>query len=58
MAALTAVIAGLAARGSGAEEPPPRRSLWSRPADRMRRPLHEVAGFRGQGAWRASFLPR
>lgn len=57
LAALTAVIAGLAA-GGGATEPPRRRSLWAQHGDRNRRPLHEVAGFRGPGAWRASFLPR
>jgi Acyl-CoA carboxylase epsilon subunit len=57
LAALTAVVAGLAAAGGGEEEQP-RRSLWSDHSDRMRRPMHEVAGFRGPGAWRASFLPR
>jgi hypothetical protein len=57
LAALTAVVAALAARG-GTEEPPRGRSLWSQHGDRMRRPLHEVVGFRGAGAWRASYLPR
>lgn len=52
LAALTAVVAAVAA--SGAEESKPRpRSLWGDPASRLHAPLHP-----GRGAWRASALPR
>jgi hypothetical protein len=49
---LAALIAVVAARASAAapDEPPPQRSLWSRPV--LRAPLHP-----GLGAWRASALP-
>ncbi|RAS68987.1 acyl-CoA carboxylase epsilon subunit-like protein [Lentzea atacamensis] len=51
LAALTAVIAGLAA-ASPAEDKPKRRSEWANPARRVRRPLQH-----GPGAWRASGFP-
>jgi hypothetical protein len=51
LAALTAVIAGLAA-ATPAEDEPARRSEWANPARRVRRPLHP-----GPGAWRASGFP-
>ncbi|SEP94845.1 Acyl-CoA carboxylase epsilon subunit [Lentzea xinjiangensis] len=51
LAALTAVIAGLAA-ATPAEDEPPRRSEWANPLRRVRRPLHP-----GPNAWRASTLP-
>lgn len=51
LAALTAVVAAATSRGEPAP-PPQRRSLWSDPAARLRRPLHP-----GPGAWRASGLP-
>lgn len=52
LAALTAVVAGLAS-GGGAAEPAQRRSLWGDPAASMPR-----IGQPGPGAWRASTLPR
>ncbi|WP_434438663.1 acyl-CoA carboxylase subunit epsilon [Lentzea sp. E54] len=51
LAALTAVIAGLAAAVPAEEEPSP-RSEWANPARRVRRPLQH-----GPGAWRASGFP-
>ncbi|MFF5990346.1 acyl-CoA carboxylase subunit epsilon [Prauserella flavalba] len=52
IAALTAVLAGLA---SASTEPPeqPARSRWADRAALVRAPLRP-----GQGAWRASALPR
>ncbi|MFC4004187.1 acyl-CoA carboxylase subunit epsilon [Prauserella oleivorans] len=52
LAALTAVIAGLAAASPEREEPPA-RSRWADRAALVRAPLHP-----GQGAWRASAFPR
>jgi hypothetical protein len=51
LAALTAVIAGLAA-ATPAEDGPVRRSEWANPARHVRRPLQH-----GPGAWRASGFP-
>jgi hypothetical protein len=52
VAALTAVVAGLA--GSGGPEPTPeRRSAWADRAGLVRQPLPH-----GPGAWRASAFPR
>ncbi|MCP2249980.1 acyl-CoA carboxylase subunit epsilon [Lentzea aerocolonigenes] len=51
LAALTAVIAGLAA-AVPVEDKPAQRSEWANPARRVRRPLQH-----GPGAWRASGLP-
>ncbi len=52
VAALTAVLQGLAATGTG--EPPRRpRSEWAAPHRRLREPLHP-----GPGGWRTSALPR
>lgn len=51
LAALTAVIAGLAS-AAPAEDKPARRSEWANPARRVRRPLQH-----GPGAWRASGFP-
>ncbi|WP_439661689.1 acyl-CoA carboxylase subunit epsilon [Lentzea sp. HUAS TT2] len=51
LAALAAVIAGLAS-AAPAQEQPKRRSEWANPARRVRRPLQH-----GPGAWRASGLP-
>jgi hypothetical protein len=48
LAALTAVVAGLAA-ATPAEDKPTPRSEWANPARRVRRPLQH-----GPGAWRAS----
>ncbi|MGW4206650.1 acyl-CoA carboxylase subunit epsilon [Lentzea sp. NPDC004789] len=52
LAALTAVIAGLAAAGPAEDPEPVRRSEWANPARRVRRPLQH-----GPGAWRASGFP-
>ena len=52
LAALTAVVTGLAAATRPAPQPPV-RSRW---ADRRRLLRGELP--RGQGAWRASALPR
>ena len=52
VAALTAVLQGLAAAGAQAEPPRP-RSEWAHPRRSMRTPLPT-----GQGGWRASALPR
>ncbi|GGU64872.1 acyl-CoA carboxylase subunit epsilon [Lentzea flava] len=52
LAALTAVIAGLAAAAPSSEDKPAARSEWANPARRMRRPLQH-----GPGAWRASGFP-
>ncbi|OLT39763.1 acetyl-CoA carboxylase biotin carboxyl carrier protein subunit [Saccharomonospora sp. CUA-673] len=52
LAALTAVVAGLAAGDSG-EEPAPRRSRWADRAALVRRPLTP-----GPGAWRAQAFRR
>ena len=51
LAALTAVIAGLAAAAPVEDKPAP-RSEWANPARRVRRPLQH-----GPGAWRASGFP-
>ncbi|MFS8096540.1 acyl-CoA carboxylase subunit epsilon [Lentzea alba] len=51
LAALTAVIAGLAA-AAPVEDKPGQRSEWANPARRVRRPLQP-----GPGAWRASGFP-
>ena len=51
LAALTAVVAGLASAGP-VEDKPVRRSEWANPARRVRRPLQH-----GPGAWRASGFP-
>ncbi|ANZ37827.1 acetyl-CoA carboxylase biotin carboxyl carrier protein subunit [Lentzea guizhouensis] len=51
LAALTAVVAGLAA-AVPVEEKPARRSEWANPVRRVRRPLQH-----GPGAWRASGFP-
>lgn len=52
LAALTTVVAGLAAR-PGEPEQNTRRSLWSDPAHRL-----GVSPRPGVGAWKASALPR
>ncbi|RJQ68041.1 acyl-CoA carboxylase subunit epsilon [Pseudonocardiaceae bacterium YIM PH 21723] len=52
LAALTAVVAGLASSGAPAAEDKP-KSAWNERAALLRRPLHH-----GPGAWRASGLPR
>jgi hypothetical protein len=51
LAALTAVIAGLAS-AAPADDKPAVRSEWANPARRVRRPLQH-----GPGAWRASGFP-
>jgi hypothetical protein len=51
LAALTAVVAGLAA-AVPVEDKPARRSEWANPARRVRRPLQH-----GPGAWKASGFP-
>jgi hypothetical protein len=56
LAALTAVIAAAAAAAAAApaDRPaPPRRSWWGDKEVAVRQPLHP-----GEGAWRASALPR
>jgi hypothetical protein len=50
---LAALIAVVAARSGGEQEPEPPRPRWGRPAAAMRRPLAP-----GPGAWRASALPQ
>jgi hypothetical protein len=52
LAALTVVLAAVAA-GSRADPPPPPRSVWSDPAARLRAPLAT-----GPGAWRTTYWPR
>ncbi|HUQ55964.1 acyl-CoA carboxylase subunit epsilon [Lentzea sp.] len=52
LAALTAVVAGLASASQPAEDKPARRSEWANHARRTRRPLQH-----GPGAWRASGFP-
>jgi hypothetical protein len=52
LAALTAVIA-IAASTPAAKPKPPRRSWWGDKGSSVRRPLRP-----GEGAWRASALPR
>ncbi|MET9228950.1 acyl-CoA carboxylase subunit epsilon [Lentzea sp. NPDC003310] len=52
LAALTAVVAGLASGGAPVEEEPQRRSEWANHARRVRRPLQH-----GPGAWKASGFP-
>jgi|tagenome__1003787_1003787.scaffolds.fasta_scaffold20493090_2 hypothetical protein len=51
IAALVAVLSARA-RAAAPAEPPRRRSAWSDPARRLRRPLSH-----GPGAWRTSALP-
>ncbi|MEU3275226.1 acyl-CoA carboxylase subunit epsilon [Saccharomonospora sp. NPDC006951] len=54
LAALAAVVAGMAASGAAEDTAaPPRRSRWADRATLMRSPLRP-----GEGAWRASALPR
>ncbi|WP_253829907.1 acyl-CoA carboxylase subunit epsilon [Prauserella aidingensis] len=53
LAALTAVVAGLAAHGDDAEAEQPARSRWADRAAAIRRPLTP-----GPGAWRASAFRR
>ncbi|ASR34254.1 acetyl-CoA carboxylase biotin carboxyl carrier protein subunit [Prauserella marina] len=54
LAALAAVVAGMAASGAAEEPAAPRpRSRWADRATLVRSPLRP-----GQGAWRASALPR
>ncbi|MEC3978114.1 acyl-CoA carboxylase subunit epsilon [Amycolatopsis sp. H20-H5] len=52
LAALTAVVA-VASRSRGTEAPAPRHSWWADKASAVREPLRP-----GEGAWRASALPR
>jgi hypothetical protein len=52
LAALTAVIAGLAAAAPVEASKPAPRSEWANPARRVRKPLQH-----GPGAWRASGFP-
>jgi hypothetical protein len=52
LAALTAVVA-VASTTSAPPSKPPRRSWWADKATTVRQPLHH-----GEGAWRASALPR
>lgn len=51
LAAVTAVIAGLASATPAPDKPAP-RSEWANPARQVRRPLQH-----GPGAWRASAFP-
>ncbi|MBB5805959.1 hypothetical protein F4560_005727 [Saccharothrix ecbatanensis] len=51
LAAVTAVVAGLAA-SEGPAEDKPRRSAWADKSRLLRRPLAH-----GPGAWRSSSLP-
>ncbi|MDX3656922.1 acyl-CoA carboxylase subunit epsilon [Streptomyces sp. ID05-26A] len=51
LAALTAVIAGLAS-AAPAEDEPKQRSEWANPTRRVRRAVQH-----GPGAWRASGFP-
>jgi len=53
LAALTAVVAGLAGTGPAEPTQQRRRSLWADPAHRLGTPVRP-----GPGAWRASALPR
>ncbi len=53
VAALVAVVQGLASAAAAAETPARPRSAWADPARRVRRPL-----LSGPGGWRASSLPR
>ncbi len=53
IAALTAVVAGLAGDGSPAEKPANPPSRWADRSALVRAPLRP-----GPGAWRASALPR
>ena len=53
LAALTAVVAGLASTGSAEPSQHPRRSLWADPAHRLGTPPRP-----GPGGWRASALPQ
>lgn len=52
LAALTAVVAGLAA-ATPQDRPPPRRSHWADRPSLLRGPLRP-----GPGAWRAAGFPR
>ena len=53
LAALTVVIAAVAAADSPTPERPQEVNRWSDPATRLRTPLHP-----GRGAWRAHTWPR
>jgi hypothetical protein len=53
LAALTAVVAGLATAGTEPATPAPAPSAWADRASLVRPPLAH-----GPGAWRASGLPR
>ncbi|QIK68361.1 acyl-CoA carboxylase subunit epsilon [Nocardioides sp. HDW12B] len=52
VAALVAVVQGMASAAAAAEAPARPRSTWADPARRVRRPLAA-----GPGGWRASSLP-
>ena len=52
LAALVAVLTARAGAAAGPARPKPRRSAWSAPSRRLRRPLPH-----GPGAWRSSALP-
>lgn len=52
LAALVAVLTARARAAAAADRPEPRRSSWSDPSRRMRRPLPH-----GPGAWRSSAFP-
>lgn len=49
LAALTGVVAGLAATSGGATSAPPQRSAWGSRASMLRRPLTP-----GPGAWQSA----
>ncbi len=53
VAAVVAVLQGLAAGGSAPPAPRPPRSSWADPARLHRAPSHH-----GAGGWRSSGLPR
>ncbi len=53
VAALLAVLQGLAPAGPAETAPPRRTSAWSSPARRLRTPVHP-----SPDGWRASGLPR
>ncbi len=53
VAAVTAVVAALAAGRGGGAGPAPKVSQWASRARQVRPPMHQ-----GPGGWRASALPR